>query len=714
MPPQPIDFTSKRLTTFAYGTGWALVVLGVLVLLGWALDIEILKRVFPQLVAMNPASAVALSLSGAALCYSRRTESNENRANTKARIAKACAGGAVFIGAVKLIGLWYGASGGIDQFLFREALRGPPGSIPSEMAPNSAIISVLVGVALLLLDTRTKSGRKPAEFFAVAAALLSWLAVMGYVYNAPSLYRMTIHIPMALHTAISFLLLSFAILCARPTGGLMGIIMSQSAGGQTARGILPAIFLVESALGWFRIIGERKGYFSPETGVSFMVVFGIALCSVVIMWSSASLEKVDVKRREAEKSLEAANAQLEDRVQQRTTELTLSNAELKNEISARQKSQQALAAAEANFRTLVEQSLVGIYVIQDGKFAYVNPQMAEIFGYSAEELCSRPGSYFTDPADHPTVNRYANQLLNREVPNIRYQLRMIRRDGSRVDVEAHGATAEFKGRTAILGTLLDITERKLAEDVVRQLNLALEQRVVERTTQLEIANKELEAFSYSVSHDLRAPLRHVAGFVDLLSNELGESVSPKSRRFVKIIADSAKQMGQLIDELLVFSKMSRVELQETFVDTNQVVAETIAALKPDTEGRNIVWKKSELPKVKADPVLLRQVFVNLLSNAIKYSGPSNPAEIEIGHEEKDNETVIFVRDNGVGFDMKFADKLFGVFQRLHHADEFEGTGVGLANVRRIIQRHGGRTWAESTLGGGATFSFSLPKTNNDT
>jgi len=241
---------------------------------------------------------------------------------------------------------------------------------------------------------------------------------------------------------------------------------------------------------------------------------------------------------------------------------------------------------------------------------------------------------------------------------------------------------------------------------------ALEQRVAERTTQLEIANKELEAFSYSVSHDLRAPLRHVAGFVDLLSNEMGESASPKSQRFVKVIADSAKQMGRLIDELLVFSKMGRVELQEKVVDANQIVAETIAALKPDTEGRNIIWKKSELPTVKADPALLRQVFVNLLSNAIKYSGPRDPAEIQIGHEEKEHETVIFVRDNGVGFDMNFADKLFGVFQRLHHADEFEGTGVGLANVRRIIQRHGGRTWAEGALGGGATFYFSLPKKRN--
>ena len=196
----------------------------------------------------------------------------------------------------------------------------------------------------------------------------------------------------------------------------------------------------------------------------------------------------------------------------------------------------------------------------------------------------------------------------------------------------------------------------------------------------------------------------------MLRNEAGESINEKGKRYLMIIADSARQMGRLIDELLVFSRMSRIELQETVVDTNQIVEETIASLKSEIDGRNILWKKSDLPRVKADPALLRQVFVNLFSNAIKYSRPRDPAEIEIGHEEKEHEVVIFVRDNGVGFDMKFATKLFGVFQRLHRADEFEGTGVGLANVRQIIQRHGGQTWAEGELDGGAKFFFSLPKT----
>jgi signal transduction histidine kinase len=247
---------------------------------------------------------------------------------------------------------------------------------------------------------------------------------------------------------------------------------------------------------------------------------------------------------------------------------------------------------------------------------------------------------------------------------------------------------------------------------INRINAELEQRVQDRTMQLEEAGRELEAFSYSVSHDLRAPLRHIAGFVDLLRNELGEAVSQKSKRFLGIIEDSARQMGQLIDELLVFSKMGRVEMQKSIVNTNQLVAETIAGLEPETQNRNIIWKIGTLPDFRGDPAMLRQVFINLLSNAIKYSRTRNPACIEVGHEILENEIVIFVRDNGVGFDMQFANKLFGVFQRLHQADEFEGTGIGLANVRRIVQRHGGRTWAEAKVDEGATVYFTMPKTDS--
>jgi len=227
--------------------------------------------------------------------------------------------------------------------------------------------------------------------------------------------------------------------------------------------------------------------------------------------------------------------------------------------------------------------------------------------------------------------------------------------------------------------------------------------------QLRTANQELESFSYSVSHDLRAPLRHIDGFVGLLAKQAGEKLDERERRYLHVIADSARQMGVLIDNLLLFSRMGRTELRQSKVASQSLVHETLDALEPETKGRQIAWKIGELPEVQADLAMLRQVWINLLANAVKYTRPRNPAEIEIGcTDSAGGEHVFFVRDNGVGFDMRYADKLFGVFQRLHHSDQFEGTGIGLANVGRIIHRHGGRAWAQGKVDGGATFFFSLP------
>jgi light-regulated signal transduction histidine kinase (bacteriophytochrome) len=235
------------------------------------------------------------------------------------------------------------------------------------------------------------------------------------------------------------------------------------------------------------------------------------------------------------------------------------------------------------------------------------------------------------------------------------------------------------------------------------------QEVQSMNEQLREANHELEAFSYSVSHDLRAPLRHIDGFVDRVSKTAGPALDDKSRRYLQIVSDSARHMGNLIDDLLVFSRMGRAEMQQTKVDLEPLVQGVIAGMHEEIGQRNIVFKNGHLVEVQGDPAMLKQAFVNLIGNAVKYTRTRENAEIEISCSETPEEFTVWVRDNGVGFDMQYANNLFGVFQRLHRSEEFEGTGIGLANVRRIIHRHGGRTWAEGKVNEGATIYFTLPK-----
>jgi PAS domain S-box-containing protein len=382
------------------------------------------------------------------------------------------------------------------------------------------------------------------------------------------------------------------------------------------------------------------------------------------------------------------------------------------EIAERERAEEGLRSSLkglADIEFALDQSTIVAMTDVKGKITYVNDKFCEISKYSREELLGE---------DHRIINSgYHPKEFLRELWRTIAQgkvwqgeLRNRAKDGSIYWVDTTIVPfLDEKGKPSrYVAIRHDITSRKNAEEEIRRLNEQLERRVSQRTAQLEQANKELESFSYSVSHDLRAPIRHIGGFAQMLQNRAASELDESGQRYLRTIMESADRAGGLIDDLLSFSRMGRIEMRKIAVDMDRLVREELADLRFETNGRDIDWKIEELPEVRGDPSMLRLVLQNLLSNAIKYTRPRSRAVIEVGSGRNDEEIVFFVRDNGVGFDMAYANKLFGVFQRLHLAEEFEGTGIGLATVRRIIQRHRGRVWAEARAGEGASFYFSLP------
>lgn len=394
--------------------------------------------------------------------------------------------------------------------------------------------------------------------------------------------------------------------------------------------------------------------------------------------------------------------ELEERVEERTREL--------------QRSNEALRESEAAIRLTIDTALDAVISMNaDGVIREWSSQAEVMFGWKREEALGKflheliiPHAYREDHLRGLKHFRLTGEgpLLNRRI-----EVPALRRDGVEFPVELSIATIPIAGLPTFSAFVRDITERKAAEEQIRQMTQDLEQRVRERTAELEAANSDLESFTYSVSHDLRAPLRALDGYARMLNEDYASRLDDEGRRYLRVISDSSHKMGRLIDELLAFSRLGRSAISKTVIDMNELVTAALSEVLQSHDGPQPEMRIGRLPSAEGDLTLLRQVWINLLSNAVKYSRKNPAPVIEVTARTEPAEIVYSVRDNGAGFDMKHYKMLFGVFARLHTAEEFAGTGVGLAIVHRVVTRHGGRVWAEGKENEGATFSFSLPAPN---
>ena len=618
------------------------VVVSALGLVLWPHHVPILDGNLPVPSVPGRAAEWGMLIAGLALWLRRTPPTTAGQRDVRRYFAQLLSAVVLLIGLVALTDPRVTAAAGFMQ--------------EAPMGANSAVVFCLLGMALSMLDTTTRRGRRPTEIMAILVALIAMVALFGYAYRVSELYTIHDSHPMVPRTAILGFLLAMAVLCARPSAGFMALATSIGFGGTLLRRLLPASMVMLFTMGWLRLESERRGLFSTELGVALFTLANIVVFSLLVWWSARAMQWLE---------------------QQRDTSEVRHNKML------------------ALNQLVMENSLDVLCVIDGaGRFINVSSAAEALWGYTPTELAGRRYADFVHPEDQERTSQVDADILSGHAV-LGFTNRYIRKDGSVVPIDWSATWS--RSDDLMFCVARDARERlKVAETLSRSAD------------ELARSNRELESFTYSVSHDLRAPLRHIDGYARMLAEDGGDRLDGELRRYLDEIGASARRMGRLIDDLLAFSRLGRQSLTRFTVDMKALVDSALSEASSDKPLIATIVVGS-LPAAQADPGLLKQVWTNLLANAIKYSGKLGTDAVVEVTGETDGTTVRYqVRDNGVGFDMRYVDKLFHVFQRLHLQDEFEGTGVGLAIVQRIISRHGGRVWAVGELGKGATFTFELP------
>ncbi|MBI3301003.1 MAG: PAS domain S-box protein [Deltaproteobacteria bacterium] len=654
------SFTSTA-RSFSRAASVVVTLVGGLVLVGWAFDVPALKSVFPDLVAMKANTALAFILAGVSL---RLVGTEETDQRTRP-VAHACASAVALIGLFTLSEYLFGRDLGIDNLLFQEPLEAVQTSLPGRMAPATALCFLLVGIAVLLLDVETRRGHRPAQLLILMPALISFLALIGYAYDIQAPYGVAPYSSMALHTALTFTVLSVGVLGARPDRGLMTILTSDSAGGVIARRLLPAVIGDSVALGWLTLAGQRAGLYDAEFGLALLVGSSIVLFAIVVWWNARSLDRMDIERKRT----------------------------------------------ESKFRGLLESAPDAIVVVDSaGRIVLVNLQTEQMFGHNRDELLGQPvETLLPEHFREVHVGYRAGYIAHPRTRTMGSGLDLAgrRKNGSEFPVDVSLSPLETEQGILVISSIRDITERKQAEEALREKSE--EVRAISQQLWQTAKLATMGELTASIAHELNNPLATVSLRVESLLMQLPTDDS--KRRALEIIQQEVERMSTLVVNLLQTSR--RASLQISTLDVREEIAKTLELMQYHLRNRRITMVQEfapDVPLIQADRQQLRQLFLNLFTNASDATPQGGTLTIRVGVTEE--RVVIEVTDTGVGIAPEDLPHVMEPF--FTTKPEGRGTGLGLAICRRIVHEHQGTLEiASGGLGKGTTVYVTLPSRNGE-